>query len=101
LEPNTTHEVTMLLLAWNSGERQALDKQVPIVRAELHRLAKRYLTRERAGHTLQATALINEAYLRLVNWKEVRWQTRAHFLGMAARLMPHILVDYARSRHKR
>jgi RNA polymerase sigma-70 factor (ECF subfamily) len=91
-------EVTQLLLAWGNGDVAALDKLVPIVKAELHRLANHYLHQERAGHTLQATALVNEAYLRLIEWKSVQWQNRAHFLGVSAQLMRRVLVDYARSR---
>jgi len=79
------------------GERPALEKLVPLVRAELHRLAKRYLKQERPGHLLQTTALVNEVYLRLIDWKSVSWQNRAHFFGVSARLMRRILVDFARS----
>jgi len=92
------HELTGLLLAWNGGDHDALDKLTPFVYDELHRLAKRYMGGERANHTLQATAVINEAYLRLIDWRNVRWQNRAHFVGVAANLMRHVLVDYARSR---
>ena len=94
----TPQEVTRLLLAWSQGEQAALEQLVPLVYAELHRLAKRYLARERPGHTLQATALVNEAYLRLVDARNLRWQNRAHFYGVAAQLMRRILVDWARSR---
>jgi RNA polymerase sigma factor (TIGR02999 family) len=93
-----SHEVTQLLLAWSEGDRAALDRLIPLVHAELHGLAKRYMRRERAGHTLQTTALINEAYMRLIDVKEVRWQNRAHFFAIAARLMRQILVDFARER---
>ena len=89
---------TELLLAWGRGESHALDRLLPLVNAELHRLARRYMKRERPGHTLQATALVNEAYLRLVEVKRVQWQSRAHFFAMAARMMRRILVDYARAR---
>jgi RNA polymerase sigma factor (TIGR02999 family) len=92
------YEVTELLLAWGEGDQAALDQLIPLVHAELHRLAKRYMAQERTGHTLQTTALVNEAYLRLIDWKNVEWQNRAHFFGVAAQLMRRILVDYARRR---
>src|SRR5215813_1607472 len=88
--------ITQLLLAWSDGDQAALEKLTPLVYAELHRLAKGFMFGERPGHTLQTTALINEAYLRLIDWKNVRWQNRAHFLAVSAKLMRHILVDYAR-----
>jgi RNA polymerase sigma factor (TIGR02999 family) len=91
-------EVTQLLQAWSNGEREALEQLTPLVQAELHRLAERYMRGEQSGHTLQATALVNEAYIRLIDWKNVRWQNRAHFFGVAAQLMRRILIDYARSR---
>ncbi len=94
-----TQNVTNLLQAWGSGDAAALDRLVPIVYDELHRQAQRYLRRENPGHTLQATALVNEAYLRLVDQREARWQNRAQFFGVAAQLMRRILVDYAR-RHQ-
>ena len=90
--------VTRLLLEWGAGDRAALDELVPLVFDELRRLAHSYLRRERADHTLQPTALVNEAYLRLVNQEGVRWQSRAHFFGIAANLMRQILVDHARRR---
>jgi RNA polymerase sigma factor (TIGR02999 family) len=93
-----TGNVTQLLLAWSDGDRAALDKLTPLVYAELHRLAKRYMQRESPGHTLQTTALVNEAYLKLVDASRVHWQNRAHFFGVAAQIMRHILVDFARSR---
>jgi len=96
----TTHsprDVTRLLDAWSNGDQAALEQVIPLVYAELHRLAKHYMARERPGHLLQTTALINEAYMRLVDWKNVRWQNRAHFFGVAAQMMRRILVDYARS----
>jgi len=89
---------TALLLAWNRGEPDALDALMPLVYEELRRLAGHYMKQERPGHSLQATALVNEAYLRLINVKQVPWQNRAHFFAMAARLMRRILVDAARSR---
>ena len=90
--------VTDLLLAWGQGDDSALDRLIPLVRVELHRLARRHMRREHTGHTLQTTALVNEAYLRLVDLGRVRWQDRAHFFAMSARLMRRILVDHARSR---
>jgi RNA polymerase sigma-70 factor (ECF subfamily) len=87
-----------LLLAWNRGEPEALEALLPLVYDELRRLAARYLRGERDGHTLQATALVNEAYLRLIEVRQVQWQNRAHFFAMAARLMRRILVDAARAR---
>ncbi len=91
-------EITGLLIAWSNGDRSALDRLAPLVHAELYRLARRYMSQESPDHTLQATALVNEAYLRLIDWKNVRWQNRAHFFGVSAGLMRRILVDYARSR---
>lgn len=95
----SSQEITQLLLAWRDGDQAALEKLTPLVYAELHRLAKGYMLGERSGHTLQTTALINEAYLRLIDWKNVRWQGRAHFFGVAAQFMRRILVDFARERH--
>ncbi|MGH9832237.1 MAG: sigma-70 family RNA polymerase sigma factor [Blastocatellia bacterium] len=92
-------EVTRLLVAWSNGDQAALEQLTPLVYSELHRLAHRYLGRERKGHTLQTTALVHEAYLRLIDQKEVRWQNRAHFFAIAAQMMRRILVDYARSRN--
>jgi RNA polymerase sigma factor (TIGR02999 family) len=92
-----THELTQLLEAWSDGEEEALEKLAPLVHAELYRLAKRYMSRERPDHLLQTSALINEAYVRLIDWKAVRWQNRAHFFGVAAQSIRHILVDHARS----
>jgi RNA polymerase sigma factor (TIGR02999 family) len=91
------HEVTELLVAWSDGDEQALDRLAPLVQAELHRLARRYMSRERGDHLLQTSALINEAYLRLIDWKSARWQNRAHFFGVAAQMMRRILVDHARA----
>jgi RNA polymerase sigma factor (TIGR02999 family) len=91
-------DVTALLLAWNGGDDAALQALIPIVHDELHRIAAACMAGERAGHSLQATALVNEAYLRLVGTRRVNWQNRAHFLAMAARLMRRILVDFARSK---
>jgi len=92
------HEITQLLQAWSDGDRDALEKLTPLVHKELHQAARRCMAGERSNHTLQATALINEVYVRLIDWKNVRWQNRAHFFGLASRLMRHILVDFARSR---
>jgi RNA polymerase sigma-70 factor (ECF subfamily) len=90
--------VTELLLKWREGDESALDRLVPIVHSELRRIARRCMAGERAGHSLQATALVNEAYMRLIDVKHVNWQNRAHFLAMSARFMRRILVDYARSK---
>jgi RNA polymerase sigma factor (TIGR02999 family) len=92
-------DVTQLLLAWSQGDQSAFEKLVPLVYNELYRLARRYMVRERAGHTLQTTALVNEAYLRMVDLKSVRWQNRAHFFAVSAQVMRRILVDFARSRN--
>ena len=94
-------DVTTLLLAWAEGSDAAFERLLPMVQTELHRIAKAYMQGERAGHSLQATALVNEAYLRLVDSRRVRWQDRAHFLAMAARLMRRILVDSARAKRNR
>lgn len=92
------HEVTQLLVAWGNGNQAARDELMPLVYEELRRLAHRYMSRERPGHTLQTSALVNEAYLRLIDQKETHWQNRAQFFGMAAQMMRRILVDYARKR---
>ena len=94
--PTTPANITQLLVAWSEGSETALEKLAPLVEAELHRLARRYLRGERPGHTLQTTALVNEAYLRLIDWKNVSWQNKAHFLGVSAKLMRRILIDHAR-----
>jgi RNA polymerase sigma factor (TIGR02999 family) len=91
-------ETTRLLKAWSEGDETALERLVPLVDAELRRLARHYLRQERPGHILQTTALVNEAWVRLINWPEVSWQNRAHFIGLAARLMRRVLVDEARRR---
>lgn len=91
-------EITRLLVAWGDGDEAALEQLTPLVHEELHRLAHHYMGGERAGHTLQTTALVNEAYVRLIDWKNVRWQSRAHFFGVSAQLMRRILVDFARTR---
>jgi RNA polymerase sigma factor (TIGR02999 family) len=94
----SSHEVTLMLKAWREGDETALEKLTPLVEAELRRLAHHYLAQKRPGHTLQTTALINEAWLRLIDWKNASWQNRAHFFGVSARLMRYILVGFARSR---
>src|SRR5262249_36912922 len=96
----SSKEITRLLVDWGNGDQAALDELIPLVYDELRRLASRYMRRESQVHTLQTSALINEAYLRLVDQKKVQWQNRAHFFGVAARLMRHILVDHARSRSR-
>jgi RNA polymerase sigma factor (TIGR02999 family) len=93
----TTQQVTRLLQAWSQGEEAALDRLLPVVHQELRRLARRYMFGERVGHTLQTTALVNEAYLRLVNAREVNWQNRTHFFALSAQLMRRILVDFGRA----
>ena len=94
----TPHEVTQMLAAWGNGDQAARDQLMPLVYDELHRLAHQYMNRERPGHTLQTSALVNEAFLRLVDQRDVHWQNRAHFFGIAAQMMRRILVDYARNR---
>ena len=96
MEPGGHEPVTELLLRWRAGDQACLHQLVPLVEGELRRIAHRYMRMERPGHTLQTTALVNEAYLRLVDQAQVDWQNRAQFLGVAARLMRHILVDHAR-----
>jgi RNA polymerase sigma factor (TIGR02999 family) len=92
-------KVTGLLLRWGQGDRDALEQLIPLVHHELHRIARRCMAGERVGHSLQATALVNEAYVRLVDGKAVAWHDRAHFLAVSARVMRRILVDHARARH--
>ncbi len=92
-------DITQLLLDWSNGDERSRDLLIPLVYDELHRLAHYYLRRERPAHTLQTTALVHEAFLRLVGETNIRWQSRAHFFGIAANLMRRILVDYARSHH--
>ncbi len=91
--------VTQLLVNWNNGDKAALDQLMPLVYAELHRLAASYLSRERSDHTLQPTALVNEAYLRLIKQNAVAWENRAQFFGIAAQMMRRVLVNHARDRH--
>ena len=92
------NEVTQLLVAWGHGDQTALGQLMPLVYSELHRLAHRHIKKERPGHTLQTSALLNEAFVRLVDQRDVHWQSRAHFFAIAAQMMRRILVDYARSR---
>jgi len=89
-------EITQLLLSWSKGDGSALDQLIPLVYPELRRMARAYMNREKSGHTLQTSALINEAYLRLVNQQQIAWQDRAHFYAVSAQIMRHILVDHAR-----
>src|ERR1700736_5937388 len=97
MSPDSPADVTQILKDWSDGDTTAPEKLMPLVYEELRRLARNYIARERADHTLQATALVHEAYLRMVDDKRVSWQNRAHFYGMAARLMRRILVDHARA----
>ena len=90
------HQITQLLAEWSDGNQSALDELYPLVYEELHRLARRYMSRERKGHTLQTTALINEAYVRLVDQRNVRWANRSHFFAISAQIMRRILIDHAR-----
>jgi len=92
-------EVTKLLLAWGAGDELALDQLLPVVYRELHSIARGYMAAERPDHTLQASALVNEVYLKLVDVRQMKWQNRAHFFGVSAQLMRRILVDFARRRH--
>jgi RNA polymerase sigma-70 factor (ECF subfamily) len=92
-------DVSTLLRAWSDGDRGALERLTPIVYDELHRLARQYMRGERPGHSLQSTALVNEAYMRLVDYKRMQWQDRAHFFAVSAQLMRRILVEHARRRH--
>jgi len=96
----TPTNVTQLLVSWSSGDPAALEALTPLVQGELRRLAARFMAGERPGHLLQATALVNEAYLRLIDWKAVQWQNRAHFFGVAAQIMRRVLVDMARNRDR-
>jgi len=95
----STGEVTQLLVAWGDGSQAALDQLMPLVHDELRRLAHRYMRRERPGHTLQTSALVDEAYLKLIDQKRVHWKNRTHFFAISAQLMRRILVDHARSHH--
>ena len=99
MQMRSPKEITQLLIAWGDGDQAALEELAPLVHSELHRLAHHYMSFERPGHTLQTSALINEAYIRLINWKNVQWQNRSHFFAVSAQLMRRILVDFARDRH--
>lgn len=94
---SSPNDVTQMLVDWSRGDKAALDKLIPIIYQELRSLARHYMSRERPGHTLQTTALVNEAYLRLISQRDVKWQNRAHFFGVAAQMMRRILVDHARN----
>ena len=94
------HDVTQLLLKWSQGDQGAIDELLPMVYRELHKIAHRYLNKERGEHTLQTTALVHEAYIKLIDQTRVQWQNRAHFFGIAAQAMRRILVDYARTRKR-
>jgi RNA polymerase sigma factor (TIGR02999 family) len=96
----SSHQVTQLLLAWGSGDAAAFNELMPLVYAELRTLARRQMQRERSGHTLQATALVHEAYLRLIDQRQVHWQNRAQFFAVAAQVMRRVVVDYARKRRR-
>ena len=96
---NTASNVTQLLVDWRNGDQAAFEQLMPVVYDELRRIAKRYMSREASHHTLQTTALVNEAYLRLVNQQDVEWQNRAHFFAISAQIMRHLLVDHARARN--
>jgi RNA polymerase sigma factor (TIGR02999 family) len=98
MQAHSPQEITRLLVAWGNGDQSALEELAPLVHSELHRLAHHYMRREHAGHTLQTSALVNEAYIRLIDWKNTRWQNRAHFFAVSAQLMRRILVDFARDR---
>ncbi len=98
MDAGSPKEITGLLKAWSNGDQTALERLVPMIYDELYRLARGYMNREAPGHPLQATALVNEAYLRLANWKKAQWESRAHFFGVAAQLMRRVLVDFARNR---
>jgi len=100
MQPPPPSEVTRLLKEWSTGDSAALDQLIPIVYDELRAVAARYLRRERQGHTLQPTALVNEAYLRLIDQNQVQWQNRAHFVGVAAQMMRRILVDHAKNHNR-
>src|SRR5204863_5402201 len=96
----STPEITQLLVAWKGGDQAALEALSPLINQELRRLAQGFMAGERQGHLLQPTALVNEAWLRLIDWQNVEWQNRAHFFGLAAQLMRRILVDFARARKR-
>ena len=97
---NQSEQITVLLRQWSDGNREALDELLPLVYNELHKQARRYLRKERQDHTLQTTALIHEAYLKLIDQRDVEWQNRTHFFAIAAQMMRRILVDHARAKHR-
>jgi RNA polymerase sigma-70 factor (ECF subfamily) len=99
-EPSSPESVTQLLVQWQSGSQEALNRLMPLVYEELRAIAGRYLSRESVGHTLQSTALVHEAYFKLIGQRHVQWQNRAHFFGIAAQMMRRILVDHARHQHR-
>lgn len=96
-----SHEITLLLQAWGQGDETALAQLAPLIEAELHRLAQHFIYKEHQGNSLEATELVNEAYVRLIDWQNIEWRNRAHFVGIAANIMRNVLVDHARSRHNR
>lgn len=98
MSQHSTEEITQLLLAWGKGDQEALERLMPLVYGEMRKIARRYMVRQRPDHTLQTTALVNEAYLRLIDSSKVKWQNRAHFFAISAQLMRRILVDFARAR---
>jgi RNA polymerase sigma factor (TIGR02999 family) len=98
MQTQSPQDITRLLIAWGAGNQSALEELAPLVESELHRLAHHYMGGERPDHILQTSALVNEAYIRLIDWKNVRWQNRAHFFAVSAQLMRRILVDFARSK---
>lgn len=100
MEKTATSEVTELLIGWSNGDESALDRLMPVVDAELHRIAHYHMNREHPGHTLQTSALVNEAYLKLIKQRDMRWQNRAHFFAIASKLMRRILLDYAKAQHR-
>jgi RNA polymerase sigma factor (TIGR02999 family) len=100
MPPNADLEPTELLRAWSQGDESARERLIPLLYGELYSLARRYMRQERADHTLQATALVNEAYLRLIDVNRVEWRNRTHFLALAAQMMRRILVEFARNRHR-
>jgi RNA polymerase sigma factor (TIGR02999 family) len=93
-------DITQLLIAWGDGDLAAMEQLAAVLQPELHQVAARHLAAEGRGHILQTTALVNEAYIRLINWKDVRWQNRAQFFAMASQMMRHVLIDYARAQHR-
>jgi len=101
VEMSRTHEITGMLKKWSDGNEKALEDLLPMVYDELHKQAARYLRRERRNHTLQPTALINEAYVKLIDQRNLKWESRTHFFAIAASLMRRILVDHARARHRK